>query len=253
MAETHEGFITLNNGEADAMAPYRRVKIDGSDPTKVLYADASDGDSWIGTTEPMPGGDPANGEPVTIRLRGESRTVKVCVTEAVEVGDSLYPENDGKVSDTAGSVVVGTALSAAGGSGGIVEMLPNAGSGSAPDEEAIAPADGTTGAGIPIMLTRFGLATAATTHEIKKPARKLRIMRAWAVLRDGTTDSDILLKVGASSICAAKSFTATDELLDFSITDTVTEIAAASTIYASIATAATAPGFDVYILALPVP
>lgn len=252
MAGTHDGSLTFANGEAAAMPPYRRVKIH-STPTEVVYADATDGNSWIGITVPQPGGDVPVGGDVTVQLRSQSRTAKVMVTEAVEVGDPLYPEDDGKVSDSAGTVVIGTALTAAGGAGGIIEMLINGGSGSAPDEEAIAPADAVTGAGIPIMLTEFGLATQATTHEIAKPSRKLRIMRAWAVLRDGTTDSDILLKVGASSICAAKSFTTTDELLDFNITDAVTEISASSTIYASIATAVTAPGFDVYVLALPVP
>ena len=126
MAVTHDDFMTFLNGEAAVMQPSRRLKVDVSNPTKVLYADAADGNGWIGVSEPMEGGPAAVDAPQTVRLRSESRTVKVETSEAVDDGDSLYPENDGKVSDTAGTVIVGIAHGSVGASGGIVEMIPNA-------------------------------------------------------------------------------------------------------------------------------
>jgi len=245
--------ITLIAGEA--LEPYRRVKYDGSTAASVVYADASDGDSWIGVTLPGPDGDGvASGDPVTIDLRAEHKGLKCECSAAVTANASIYPEDDGKISDDAGTVVIGTAQGShvGSGDGSIIVFHPNAGSGSAPDEEAIANADATSGAGIVIGLIKTGMTAAATTHEIKKPSRKLKPIKAWGVLRDGTTNTDVVLKVGGSAICSAVSFTSTDELLDFELTDAVTEIEAASTVYASVATACTSPGVDVYLLCLPV-
>ncbi len=253
MAVTHNEVITLI--AAEALEPYRRGKYDGSTAAHVVYADASGGDSWIGGTPPREGGDGgANGDPVDVELRGEHKTIKVETSAAVTKNASIYPENDGKVSDDAGSVVIGTASGThtASASGEIIAMQPNAGSGSVPDEESIANADSTTGAAIGIVLQKRGFTAISTEVEVKKPARKLHLVKAWGVLRDGTTNVDVLLKVGGTTIAAAKSFTTTDEVLTFDLSDAVTEVAAASTIYASIATTATAPGMDVYVLCIPI-
>lgn len=251
MAQTHEGYITLLNGEAAAMPPYRRVKIDGSNPTKVVYADASDGDSWIGTSEPMEGGDAAVGAPVTIRLRGESRTLKCEASAAVVAGASVYPENDGKVSDDAGSVVIGTSVGAVAGSGGVVEVLPNAGSGSAPDEEAIANADGTTQAGVCIALEKRGV-TASGDTAIPMPARKLRIRKAFAVLRNATTATTVKIKIGATDISLTSALSTADTFSMLNVKDDVTEVTSGGTIYLNLSATATSPGVDVFIDAIPV-
>ncbi len=250
MAETHEAFLTFNNGEAAAIPPYRRVKIH-SDATQVVFADASDGDSWIGATEPMPGGDPANGYPVTIRLRGENCSLKVEASAAVVLGSACYPENDGKISDDAGTVVIGTSLSAAAGSAGIVEMLPNAGSGSSPDEEAIANADGTTSAGIPIALELRGV-TASGDTAILKPARKLRIRKAFAVLRNQTTAVTVKLKIGATDISLTSALATADTFAMLNVKDDVTEVTSGGTLYLNLSATATAAGVDVFIDAIPV-
>lgn len=251
MAETKDGFITLLNGEAAALPPYRRVKIDGSNPTKVVYADASDGDSWIGTTEPMEGGDVAVGAPVTIRLRGEHRSLKCEGSAAVVNGASIYPENDGKISDDAGSVVIGTALGAISTSGGIAEFLPNAGSGSAPDEEAIANADGTTNAGVPIALEKRGV-TASGDTAVPFPARKLRIRKAFAVLRNQTTAVTVKLKIGATDISLTSALATADTFSMMNVKDDVTEVTSGGTIYLNLSATATAPGVDVFIDAIPI-
>lgn len=249
---TVKGVITVLAGEA--LEPYRRVKYSGSNDGAVTYADASDGDSWIGITLPNVEGDgTASGDPISIELRNQGNTIKCQTGSAMSSKNAtVYPSDDGKVQAT-GSVTIGTlAADSTGASGGYVSFHPTAAAGSAPDEEAIAVADATTDAGIVIGLEERGLTALATTHEIGKPARDLRLCRAWGVCRNGTTDSDVLLKVGATAICAAITFTATDETVEFQLTDAVTEVAAASTIYASIATALTAPGMDIFIQCIPV-
>ncbi len=253
MAVTHNEVITLIAGEA--LEPYRRVKYDGSTAATVEYADAADGDSWIGVTLPREDGDAvADGDPVDVELRGEHKTIKVSTSAAVTKNAPIYPENDGQVSDDAGSVVIGTASGThtASGADEIIAMQPNAGSGSAPDEEAIANADAVTGAGIVIGLQKLGFTAISTEVEVPKPNRKLQLLGAWGVLRNGATNVDVELKVGGTVVAAAQSFTETDARLTFNLNDAVTEVAAASTIYASIATTATAPGVDVYVLCLPV-
>lgn len=254
MAETHEKTITLINGEAAAIEPYRRVKYDGSNAGYVVYADASDGDSWIGVTLPALGDKPSNGEPVAVALRAENVTLKVECSAAVTANASIYPENDGKISDDAGTVVIGTAAGTAtgSGSGAIVAIHPNAGSGSAPDEEAVADADGTTEASLGILLAKYGV-TASGSTEIPRPARKLRPVLAWAALRNSTTAADVKLLDHETDICAVVTHDTADENQLFHLNDASTEIAAASTLNVNLSATVTAPGVDVFVLCQPVP
>ncbi len=124
MAVTHKGEMTFTNGEAAAMKPYRRVKLDPSSLGAVIYADAADGDGWIGVTLPMEGGDAAVGGRQTVALRTQAATFKMEASAEVVQAVALYPENDGKVSDDAGTVVIGTAMSGGAGEGSVVEVLP---------------------------------------------------------------------------------------------------------------------------------
>ncbi len=130
MAQTHDGTITLINAETDPIPPFRRVKYHTT-IGQVVFADAADGNDWIGTTLPGIDGDPANGENVTIALRTEGSTFKVEASAAVTKNASLYPEDDGKVSDDPGTVICGTAAgtSLASGSGSIIEFHPTGGTG----------------------------------------------------------------------------------------------------------------------------
>ena len=252
MAETHDKYITLI---ADAsMEPYRRVKYDGSTIATVTYADAADGDSWIGVTLPGPDGDAvaADGQ-VNVQLRGENNTIKVECSAAVTRNASIYPENDGKVSDDAGSVVIGTAAgtSLGAGSGAIIEMHPNAGSGSVPHEEAIANMDATTQAAIPILLKVKGV-TASGNTEIKQPPRKLLPVKAWAVLREATTATNVKLVNATTDICAAVVHDTLDENQDFMLDDAHLDLEAAGTLYVNLATTCTAPGIDAFVLCIPI-
>ncbi len=253
MAVYQNNIITGIAGED--LEPYRRVKYNGSTANYFVYADATDGASFIGVTLPGPDGDyVASGGNVSVALWSAANIVKVESSAAVTLNNSIYPEDDGKISDDAGTVVIGTAAldSVSAGAAQIVSVIPNNGSGSAPDEEAVANANATNNLGITLTAVKTGLASLATTHNVCTAPRKLKLVRAWGTCRNGATDSDVLLKVGDTAICAALTFTGTDETQEFALTDAVTEVASGSTIYASIATALTAPGMDIYVQCVPI-
>ncbi|MCK4340284.1 MAG: hypothetical protein KAY37_01000 [Phycisphaerae bacterium] len=124
MAVTHTDSITLVAGEE--LEPFRRVKYHTS-AGQVVYADAADENNWIGVTEPGPDGDAiASGGQVSVVLRGGHKTLKMEAGAAVTANAWLYPEDDGKVSDDAGSTVIGQAAGAdtASGDGSVVECHP---------------------------------------------------------------------------------------------------------------------------------
>uniref|UniRef100_A0A6M3K7F2 Uncharacterized protein n=1 Tax=viral metagenome TaxID=1070528 RepID=A0A6M3K7F2_9ZZZZ len=124
MAVEHMDSITLVAGEE--LEPYRRVKYH-STAGQVVYADATDADNWIGITQPSEDGEVASGGQVNVKLRGASRTLKVEAGAAVTANANLYPEDDGKVSDDAGTVMIGLAAGTdtAGAAGTIIEMHPH--------------------------------------------------------------------------------------------------------------------------------
>ncbi len=241
MAVQQRDTLTFVAGEA--LAAYRRVKRH-STPTQVVYADASDGDSWIGVTAHAA----ASGDPVTIDLRSENVTLKMVGTEAIDNGDALYPENDGKVSDTAGTVIIGQAMNATAGSGEVVEVLPNGASGAVPSDESVGNLD--DGGAIPIHMTVLATATGSTA--IPKPARKLRMVNAWCYNR-GTSDSNVNLLNAANTATRASvaAGTTADVFKQLEITDAQYEVLATSTLYADISTAS-ATGVEVHVLAIPV-
>lgn len=252
MATTHDKFITLRAGEA--LEPYRRVKYNGSTDGYVVYADAADGDSWIGVTLPNAEGDGvALGDQVTVQLRGENCTLKVETSAAVTGNASIYPENDGKVSDDAGTVIIGTAAgeSVAGGSGGVIEMHPNAGSGSVPDEEAIANADATNGQGIPFVIRKEGV-TASGDTQIPGNTRKLKIIGGWTVLRNATTATTVKVKVGGTDVSLTAALATADDNVLLDVNDAVTEVTTGATVYINLSATATAPGVDTYLVCLPI-
>lgn len=194
MASTHDGTITLNNGEAAVLPPYRRVKIDTGTPAECVYADASDGDGWIGVTLPMEGGDTAVGAPQTIRLRGPHLGLKIETSEAVDIGDSLYPENDGKVSDTAGTVVIGICLSATTASGGITEMLAQPPKAAVSSFENVITDPGDAGA-IPVTVSGYCpiVTTGAETRTLADPTIAGQIL----VLSMKTDGGDCVITVAS--------------------------------------------------------
>jgi hypothetical protein len=111
---------------AEALEQYRRVKLDGSG--NVVYADAADGDSWIGTTEhAVPTATPVA---ILTRTAEGTRFFTASATEAIDAGDKLYPADDGKVTKTAGALkALGfTALAdgSAAADGDIFEAIPGA-------------------------------------------------------------------------------------------------------------------------------
>lgn len=253
MAVTHKDSMTLVAGEA--MSVYRRVKYHSS-AGQVVYADAADGDGWIGVTMPGPdGGGVAMGDPVTIELRGENKTLKVECSTTVTANASLYPENDGKVSDDAGTVVIGTAAGTdTGAASTIIEMHPNGGSGSVTTDSTIAGLSGTTLGAVPIIYRK--VVTATTTAAVANPGRAIRIVDVHAV-HIGNTATQVKLLNGATEIVAAASLAlaGTTGVLTRATAYNATNIAslsvtASGTVYAALATA-DATGVEVIITAVP--
>ena len=198
MAETNRDFRTFIAGEA--LEPYRRVKLH-STATQVVYADAADGDSWLGITQPGIDGDAvAILGLVTVALRTSSASFKVEAGAQVNNGDAVYPENDGKVSDDAGTVTIGTCLSEGTASGAIVEFLPNGASGASINAEAVVNSDLDGAGGLEIV---FGgahtFATATLTQTFAVTTRKLRLIDFWVIARD-TTAANIKLYDGAADM-----------------------------------------------------
>ena len=104
MATQNEiGYKTFTAGEA--LAKFRRVKLNTDG--KPVYADAADGNDWVGITQHYAG----NGDLVLIRLRNIIGTTFVTAANTVGVGDQLFPAADGKVSaDASGTTVQLVAL-----------------------------------------------------------------------------------------------------------------------------------------------
>lgn len=98
-AQNEIGYKTFTSGEA--LAKFRRVKLDTDG--EVVYADAADGNDWIGVTQHATS---ASGELVVIRLRNTPGTYFLTAANTVDVGDQLFPANDGKVSGDASGTTV---------------------------------------------------------------------------------------------------------------------------------------------------
>lgn len=250
MADTHKGTITLIAGEA--LEPYRRVKYHSS-AGQVVYADAADGDGWIGVTLPgITADNTASGSPVTIELRGECKTLKMYCAAAVTANASIYPEADGAVSDDAGTVVIGTAAGTGTGSaaGAIVEVHPNGGSGSVMNASNVA-AWTTTAGDAPLIVIRKTSITASGDTTIGRTARAIQIVAAW-VIQLGTTETDVVLKNGttafSTAISAGTGAGVKTEITTF--TAASLDLTASADLKANLATA-DATGVEIVVLAVP--
>lgn len=117
MEENDLGLRTFTSGEA--LAIYRRVKLNSSQV--VVYADADD--IGIGTTTAAA----ADASAVTVKLWGYPGTRKMVCSAAVDIGDTLYGADDGKVNDvaTTDGPSLGTALQAGSANNAIIEVIPN--------------------------------------------------------------------------------------------------------------------------------
>lgn len=113
--EVNAGLRTFNAGEA--VEAYRRVKLDSS--MDVIYADADD--IGIGITEAKA----AHDEAVTVKLWSYAGTRKMTCSAGVDIGDTLYATDDGKVEDThtADGPSLGVALQAGSANNAIIEVV----------------------------------------------------------------------------------------------------------------------------------
>jgi hypothetical protein len=103
----NEGKKTFIAGEV--LEERRNVRIKSgtiTTPPEVVYADA--GEDGIGVTE-FPA---AAGEPITVKLWSDSGTfeVEVAVSASIVRGATLYPANDGKLSDASSGSAAAVAL-----------------------------------------------------------------------------------------------------------------------------------------------
>ena len=102
---------------AEALAPYRRVKLSTGSGNQVEYADA--GDAFIGFTAAA-----ANlGEMVSVDLRTSGRTFKAVAAGVIAVGGNFYGAVDGRISATVSGTIQGRVLEAAAEDGEVVEVL----------------------------------------------------------------------------------------------------------------------------------
>ncbi len=106
--------ITMQAGE-DLVA-FRRVKISGS---TVVYADAGDG--GIGVVQAAV--DYSEDANACIRLDNAGGTSKMMASGVISAGAKVYPDADGKITATAISPCIGTALEASTADGDIIEVL----------------------------------------------------------------------------------------------------------------------------------
>lgn len=117
MSQQTEGSVkTFDAGEA--LALFRRVKLDTGSGTSVVYADA--GEQHNGVVQDAV----ANGGRAAVRLRTAEGTNKVVAAGAFSAGATLYGAADGKVDDASSGSAIGWALEAATADGDIVEMMP---------------------------------------------------------------------------------------------------------------------------------
>jgi len=239
MSQQNDGMKAFVAGEA--LEAFRRVKLSSSE---VVYADQSDSDNYIGTTQEKV----SDGDMVTVRLKGTGRTSKMVASEAVAEGASLYAADDGKVSDTASGNVIGKALEASTADGDVIEVLPDVASVEVDGASTSVEAEDANGS-IPVVFKKQGITdanTAAATIVTSLPF-KCKIIDWWLISRD-TTAGNVKLQNGTPTDLSANvaKGTADDTLVrGGTIVDATDELAAGSAlkVYASAAAA-----FDVFVM-----
>lgn len=249
MAQTFKDYRAFVAGEA--LEPYRRVKLHTT-IGEVVYADASDGDGWIGVTEPAVNGDAvALGDTVTVKLRTPGATFKIEASAAVVGHTAVYPENDGKVSDDAGSVIIGSAIQGASGAGGIAEIQPSNGDGAVIGGNGIVNGDLDGAGAIPLVFGgEFTFAAETLDQTLATLTRKIRVIDWWLIARD-TTAANIKLTNGTDDITAVKAKGTSDAAIvaGSTIVAAKDELAAAAEIHV---VASAACVCDVYVLGVPI-
>lgn len=113
--ETH-GVLTFTAGEA--LAQYRRVKLDGSTAKQVVYADA--GDHGIGTVRVLC----ASGDLIGITPHVWEGTQKMVAAGVIAVNTEVFAAADGKIQQAPCGERLGIALEAAAGDGHVIEVMP---------------------------------------------------------------------------------------------------------------------------------
>lgn len=175
--------LTLLNGEAAALEPYRRLRFSASDATKCLYADALDYTNWQFVSKAAVGDKPAVGGRVDCEFATTERSIKIEAAGAISAGADVYAADDGKVTATPFGPPIGKALTTTTASGGICEVLPAGGFG-------------------PRALTITQSLSASGDTAINKPNWKTRIEHAFFVARD-TGAANFKLKNGSTDITDA--------------------------------------------------
>ena len=238
MAQSVENIKTFTG--TTALSAFRLVKLTASSGSAVEYATASDSDV-VGSTER----ECLITANVPVRLRGPWSTAKCTVAGAVAAGATLYTAAAGKVDDS-GTYAIGTALEAGSADGAVIEVLLDAGTGSAPGTAALANFDATNDNGVPFLMHK----TASTTAtDFMVAPRKLLVVDCFMYSRD-TTASNITLDNATDAFTAATAKgTADDVKVPFAVDDTHTTIASGADIGITLSVDA---GVDVTLLCLPV-
>ena len=200
MQENDTGLRDFTAGEA--LAIYRRVKLDSSQ--QAVYADADD--VGIGTTINAA----ASADSVTVKLWNYPGTRKMTCSAAVDIGDTLYGADDGKVNDvaTTDGPSVGTALQAGSANAAVIEVIPIVDRGGLINA---AVADSTD---VENTVTETAFSTGSRTIDASKliAAHCIHVIAQARVTDENSTDTlTVKLYVGTEEICTTGAVNSADE------------------------------------------
>ncbi len=189
MSQQNAGFKAFIAQEA--LEIYRRVKL-GDTGAKVVYADQSDGDNYIGITQHSADID----KYVTVALKTRGRTFKVEASEALSAKAALYAADNGKVSDTSSGNIIGVALEAATADGEIIEAILDDVAGIEIDGAATAVESEDSNGSVPVIFAKTGITDASTAVAIVTSLPfKCKVIKWWLISRN-TTAANIKLQNG---------------------------------------------------------
>lgn len=214
---------------ATAATPnHRMVKLTAGVEGEVTLLGASDtGLFGVSTREAFSAGDD-----VPVAFNSQFRTHKIEMSSSVAVHGVVYAAADGKGASS-GTVAVGTAMEAASGSGSIIEVNLDAGTGSASDADSIANYDAVNNHGIPfvqtVTITNTSGGAETTTDALVAP-RKCIVIDAFMHARD-TQAANVTLDNATTDFTSAVAKGTTDDAkVNFDLDDAATGIASGADI-----------------------
>lgn len=198
MAEQRD-VSTLTRDTGEDIAKYRLVRLDSSGNDTFVYNDA--GEFPLAASRGfVASGDAMDGWLLT----NKNGTIKLEAAASISAEDDVYAAADGKVTGTANLVKIGKALTAASGSGSIIEVLP---------EVSRVPYVNTSAEGVGASSTdenAFAASVTIPAQELK--AGSLIRIKVAAIVTDQNANPqcDVRLKLGTETLVTATVAAAAD-------------------------------------------